>query len=280
MLFSHSVMSNSLRPHGLQHARLPCLSQSPRACSNSLPLSWWCHPTISSSVSPFTSCPQSFPASGSFLVSHLFTSCGQNIGASALVQGWFPLGLTDLNSMQPKGLSRVFFNITVQKHQFLWSNSHIHTWLLKKKNIALTIWTFVDKVMSLLFNMLSWLQSPSAVIWVQENKVCHCFHFFLIYLPWSDETGYHDPSFWMLNFKPTFSLSSFTFIKRLFSTSLLSAIKALSSAYLRLLIFLPTIWSPACVSSSLAFHVMYSAYKLNKQAGSIQPWGTPYLILN
>ena len=134
LLFSCSVMSNSLRPHGLQHARLPCLSQSPRACSNSLPLSWWCHPTISSSVSPFTSCPQSFPASGSFLVSHLFTSCGQNIGASALVQGWFPLGLTDLNSMQPKGLSRVFFNITVQKHQFLWSNSHIHTWLLKKKH--------------------------------------------------------------------------------------------------------------------------------------------------
>ena len=106
----------------------------PGACSNSCSVTWWCHPTISSSVSPFTSCPQSFPASGSFLVSHLFTSCGQNIGASALVQGWFPLGLTDLNSMQPKGLSRVFFNITVQKHQFLWSNSHIHTWLLKKKH--------------------------------------------------------------------------------------------------------------------------------------------------
>ena len=115
---------------------------------------------------------------------------------------------------------------------------------------------------------------------VQENKVCHCFHFFLIYLPWSDETGYHDLSFWMLNFKPTFSFLSFIFIKRLFSSSLLSAVKVLSSAYLRLFIFLPAIWIPACVSSSLEFHMVCSVYKLNKQADNIQPWGTPYLILS
>ena len=102
----------------------------------------------------------------------------------------------------------------------------------------------------------------------QENKVCHCFHCFLIYLPWSDGIFI----FWMLHFKPAFSLSSFTFIKRLFSTSLLSAIRVVSSACLRLLIFLLGILIPACVSSSLAFCMMYSACKLNKQGDNIQPW--------
>ena len=137
--FSHSVTSDSLRPHGLQHARLPCLATAPKACSNSCPSSRRCHPTISSSVIPF-SCLQSFPASGSFPVSPFFTSGGQSTGASASVllmniQDWFPLGLTGLISLQSKGLSRVFSNTTVQKHHFfsaqlsLWSNSHNHTWL-------------------------------------------------------------------------------------------------------------------------------------------------------
>ena len=143
--FSCSVMSNSLQPHGLQHARLPSPSPSPRACSNSCPLSQWCHPNISSSVNPFSSHLQSFPASGSFQMSQLFTSGGQSIGVSAStsvlamnIQDLFPLGLTGLISLQSKGLSRVFSNPTVQKHQFfgiqpsLWSNSHIHTWLLEK----------------------------------------------------------------------------------------------------------------------------------------------------
>ena len=153
LLFSHSVVSDSLRPHG--HAKPPCPSLSPRACSNSCPLSWWCHPTISSSVIPFSSCLQSFPALGSFPVSWPFTSGGQRIGASASasvlpmnIQDWFPLGLTGLISLLAKGLSGVFSSTTVQKHRFfsaqlsLWSNSHIHTWLLKK-NIALTSQTFV-----------------------------------------------------------------------------------------------------------------------------------------
>ena len=144
LLFSHSVMSNSLPLHGLQHTRLPRSSPSPRACSNSCPLSQWCHPAISSSIVPF-SCLQSFPASGSFLMSRLFTSGGQSIGASASasvlptnIQDWIPLGLTGWVSLQSKGLSRVFSNTTVQKHQFfdahpsLWFNSHIHTWLLGK----------------------------------------------------------------------------------------------------------------------------------------------------
>ena len=143
--FSHSVMSDSLRPYGLQHARPPCPSPTPSACSNSCPLSQWCHPIISSSVIPFSSHLQSFPASGSFPVSQFFTSRGQRIGASASasvlpvnIQDWFPLGWTGLISLQSKGLWRLFSNTTIPKHQFfgtqlsLWSNSHTHTWLLEK----------------------------------------------------------------------------------------------------------------------------------------------------
>ena len=173
--FSHSVVSDPLPPLELQHARPPCPSSTLGVYLNSCPLSQWCHPTISSSVVPFSSCPQSFLASGSFQVSQLFTSGGQSIGASASksvfpnnVQDWFPLEWAGLISLLYEGLSGVFFNTKVQKHQFfgaqplLWSNSHIHTWLLEK-NTALTIWTFVCKVMSLLFNtlsMLSWLFLP------------------------------------------------------------------------------------------------------------------------
>ena len=135
--FSRSVASNSLWPSGLQHARPPCPSPTPGACSNSCPLNRWCHPTISFSVVPFSSCFQSFPASGSFPMSQFFASSGQNIGVSASafpmnIQDWFPLGLTGWISLQSRGLSRVFSNTTVQKHQFfsaplsLWSISHIH----------------------------------------------------------------------------------------------------------------------------------------------------------
>ena len=157
-------MSGSLPlPHGLQHTRLPCPSLTPGACSNSCYLSCWCHPTTSSSVVPFSSCPQSFPASESFPISQFFSSGGQSIAASASVlpmniQGCFPLGLTGLISTLYKGPSRIFFSTSIQKHQFfgvqpsLWSNSHIPT---TRKTIALTVWTFVGKVMSLLFSMLS-----------------------------------------------------------------------------------------------------------------------------
>ena len=145
LLFCHSGMPSSLWPHGLQHARLPCPLLSLGVCSNSCSSSWWCHPTISSSVIVFSSCPQLFPASGSFPVSQLFASGGQSIEASVSasvlpmnIQGWFPLELTCLISLQSKGLSRVFSSTTVQKHHFfctqssLWSNSHIRTWLLEK----------------------------------------------------------------------------------------------------------------------------------------------------
>ena len=113
-----------------------------------------------------------------------------------------------------------------------------------------------------------------------KNKVWHCFYCFLIYLPWSDGTRCHDLSFWILSFKPTFSVSSFTFIKRLFSSSSLSAIRVMSSAYLRLLIFLLAILIPACATFSPAFLMMYSAFKLNEQGDNIQPWHTPFPIWN
>ena len=141
----HSVMSNSLRPHGLQQASFPCLSSTTGACSNSCPLSQWCHWSISSSVVPFFSFPKSSPASGSFPVGQFFPSSGQSIGTSASasvlpmnIQDWFPSWWTAWISLQSKGLSWNFSSTTVQRHQFfsaqlsLWSNFHIHTWLLKK----------------------------------------------------------------------------------------------------------------------------------------------------
>ena len=143
--FSHSVVSDFSWPREPQHARPPCPSPTPWAHPNSYPLSQWCHPTISSSVVPFSSCPQSFPASGPFQMSQLFASGGQSIGVSASIsvfpmniQDWSPLGWTGWISLHFKGLSRVFSNITAQKQQFLgtqfssYSNSHIHTWPLEK----------------------------------------------------------------------------------------------------------------------------------------------------
>ena len=143
-------MSDSLLSYEPQHARPPCPSPIPGACSNSCPLSQWCHPIISSSVVPFSSCLQPFPASGSFEMSQFFASGGQSIRTSASasvipmnIQDWSPLGWTGWISLQSKGLSRVFSNTTVQKYQFfsaqlyLWSNSHIHTWLLENDSFDL-----------------------------------------------------------------------------------------------------------------------------------------------
>ena len=187
--FSHSVMSDTLQHHGLQHARPPCPSPITGIYSNSHPLSQWCHSTISSSVVPFSSCLQSFPASGSFQMSQ-FSPGDQNIGISAStsalpmnIQDWFPFWGAGWISLQSKKLSRVFSNTTVQQHQFFRSqlslefNTPIHT---TGKTIALTRRTLVSKVMSLLLNMLSrlvvtffprskcllisWLKSPSGVI--------------------------------------------------------------------------------------------------------------------
>ena len=160
--FSVTQLCPTFPPHGLQHARVPCPSLSPGVCLSSCPLSWWCYLTVSSSATPFSFCLQSFPASGSFPMSRLFKSGGQSIRASASVlpmniKDWFPLGLTGLVSLLSKGLSTVFSNTTVQKHQFfgaqpsLWSSSHIHTWLLEKPQLWLYNWqsdVFIFNILS------------------------------------------------------------------------------------------------------------------------------------
>ena len=223
--FSCSVVSDSLRLHEAQHARPPCPSPTPRACSNSCPSSQWCHPAISSSVIPFSSRLQSFTASGSFQMSCFFASGGQSIRVSASasvlpvnIQDWFLLGLTGWISLMSKGLSRVFSNTTAQKPSIVWRSALFivqlsYPYMTTGKIIALTRWTLVGKVMSLLFNMLSrlvitflprskcllisWLQSPSAVILEPPKSSFHCFP---IYLPWSDGTRCHDLSFLNVGF--------------------------------------------------------------------------------
>ena len=145
VLFSQSVMSDTVQPHELQHTRLPCPSLSPQVCSNSYPFNWWCHPAILFSVISCSSCLQSFLASGYFPMRQLFAPGGQSTEASASLpvlpmttQDWFPLGLTGLISLLSKEISSVFSSTTVQKHQFfgsqfsLWSNSYISIWLLEK----------------------------------------------------------------------------------------------------------------------------------------------------
>ena len=159
-------MSNSLRPHGLQHARLPCPSPTPRVYANKRPLSLRCHPTISSSIVHFSSCLQSFPASGSFQMSQFFASGGQSVGVSASasvlpmnIQDWFPLGWTGWISLLSKEFSSVFSSTTIPKHQLfstqlsLWTNSNLY--MTAGKTTVLTIQTFTGKVMSLLFTILS-----------------------------------------------------------------------------------------------------------------------------
>ena len=230
-------MSDSLWPCGLQHTRLPCPSPTTGACSNSYPSSQWCYPTISSSVVPFSSCLQSFPASGSFPMSQFFTSGGQSIGASVSasvlpmnIQYWFPFEISlvwspfrprdsqessptrQLKSISCLALSFLYGPTLTSMHDY-WKNHSFDS---------------VGKVMSLFFNMLSrfvsfYSKEPATFNFMaavticcdfeaQENKVYHCFHCFSIYLPWSDGTGCHDLRFLNLSFKLTFhsplSLSS------------------------------------------------------------------------
>ena len=159
-------MFDSLQPHRLQHARPPCPSPTPRAYSNSCPLRWWCHPTISSSNVPFSSCLHSYPKSGSLIMSQFFASGGQSIGVSTSksvlpmsIQDWFPLGWTGWISLLSKGFSRVFSNTTVQKRQLFctafFTVQISHPYMTTGKTIALTRRTLVGKVMSLLLNILS-----------------------------------------------------------------------------------------------------------------------------
>jgi len=213
-------MSDSLWPYGLQHTRPPCSSPSPRVYSNSCLFSPWCHWTISSSVVPFSSYLQCFPASGSFQMRQFFTSGGLSIDVSAStsvlpmdIQDWYPLGWTGWISLQSKRLSSLLQHHT-SKASILQCSAFFtvqlsHPYMTTGKTKALTRWIFAGKVMSLLFNMLSrlvitflprsnrllisWLQSSSVVILEPpKNKVCYCFP---IYLPWNDVTRCHDLSF-------------------------------------------------------------------------------------
>ena len=255
------------------------------------------HPTISSSVIHF-SCLQSFPASQSFLMSQLFAMGGQSTGASAAasecpmnIQDWFPLRLTGWISLQSRGLSKSLFQHRSSKASVLPNSvffivQHSHPLFTTGKTTGLTIQVFVCKVMSLLFIMLarfviaflprsdylliSWLQSLSVSDFrAQENKV--------VTVSTAFPSIYHEVMgsdamilvFWMLSFKPAFSLSSFAFIERLFSSSSFSAMRMESSAYLRLLLFFPAILIPAYASFNLALHMIYSAYKLNNQGDNI-----------
>ena len=216
-------MSDSLRTHGLQHTRPPCPSPTLRVYSNSCPLSQWCHPTISSSVVPFSSCLQSFPASGFFQGISALHQVAKilefqlNISASNDYSGLISFRMDWLDLLAVQGTLKSLLQHYSSKASILWLSSFFivqlsHPYMIPGKTIALTRWTFCGKVMSLIFNMLlrlviiflprskhlliSWLQSPSAVILKPpKNKVSHCFYCFPIYLPWSDGTKYHDLSF-------------------------------------------------------------------------------------
>ena len=284
--FSSSVVSDSLRPHEPHHARPPCPSPTPGVYPNLCPMSQWCHPTISSSLIPFSSRLQSFPASGSLPVSALrimwpkYWSFSFKISPSSEHPGLISFRIDWLDLLAVQRTLKSLLQHHSSKASILQCSAFFtvqlsHPYMATGKTIALTRQTFVNRVMSLLFNMLSrlvitlpprsmhllisWLQSPSAVIWEPRKiksatvstvspSICH-------------EVMGPDAMilvFWMLSFKPTFSLSTFTFIKRLFSSSH-SAIRVVSSAYLMLLIFLPAILIPACASSSPEFLMMYSA---------------------
>ena len=281
-------MSNSLWPHGLQHARLRCPSPTPRDCSNSWLSQQWCHPIIASSVIPFSSCLQSFQALGSFQVSQFFASGGQSIGVSASASflpieysGLISFRMDWLDLLAIQGMLKSFLQHHSSKASILQCADFFmvqlsHPYMTTGKTVPLTKQTFVSKVMSALFNtlsrlviaflprskhlLISWLQSPSAVI--LEPKKIEYLTVFTVSPSICHEVIRQDATIfvsWMLSFKPAFSLSSFTFVKSLFSSSSLSVIRVVSSANLRLLIFLPAIFIWACALSSLAFVMMYSA---------------------
>src|SRR5574341_307209 len=299
LLFSRSVVSDSLRPQGLQHTRLPCPSLTPRVLKlmSIEPVMPSSHLTL---CRPLLLLPSIFPSIRVFSnesVLHIrwpkYWSFSFNISPSNEHSGLISFRMDWLYLLAVQGTLKSLLQHHSSKASILQCSAFFtvqlsHPYMTTRKTIALTRRTFIGKVMCLVFNMLSrlvitflprskrllisWLQSPSVVI-LEPRKIK------------SDTVSTVSPSishevmgpdamdyvFRMLSFKPTFSLSSWTFIKRLFSSSSLSAIRVVSSTYLRLLIFLPAILIPACASSSPAFLMMYSAYKLNKQGDNIQP---------
>ena len=260
----------------MQHGRLFCPSPIPGACSNSCPLGQWFHPIISSSVVPSSSCLQFFPASGSFpvLTVRWPKYCSFSTHRSREYSGLISFRIDWLAFLEVQGTSKSLLQRPNLKASILQCSAFFmvqlsYPHMTTGKTMALTKQTFVGKAMCLLFNTLSrlviaflprskCLNFTAAVnicsdFGTQENKLCHCFHCFPIYLSWSDGTRCHDLHFWTLSFKPSFSHSSFNFIKRLFSSFSLSAIRVVSSVYLRLLIFLPAILILAWASPSQHF---------------------------
>ena len=275
--FSCSVVFDSLWPHGLQHASLPCPSPTPGAYSNSCPSSWWCHPIISSSIVPFSFHLQSFLASGSFPMSQFFASGGQSIGvrfsisSSNEYSGLISFRIDWLDLLAVQGTLKSLLQHHSPKASILWHSAFFmvqlsHPYMTTGKTIALIRQTFVGKVMSLLFNMLSklviaflprskcllisWLKAPSAVI-LESPEIKSLTASTISPSIFHEVMGLGAMLFvfWMLSFKPSFWLSSrsslvpFQFLP----------LSMVSSAYLRLLIFLPAILIPACASSSPAF---------------------------
>ena len=294
-------MSNSLRPHGLQNARHPCPSPT-------LELTQTHAHQVGDTIQPFH--PESSPSPPAFNLSQhqgLFKwvssshqvakvldfqiqhQSSQHSGLISFRMDWLQLLAAQgpLKSLLQHHSSKT----SILQCSVLFRVQLSHLYMTTGKAIALTRWDFVGKVMSLLFNMLyrlviaflpyliSWLQSPSAVI-VEPRKITS-LTVSIVSPSICHEVMGSDVIIlvlWMLSFKSTFPLSSYTFIKRLFSSSSLSAIRVVSSAYLRLLIFLLAILIPACASSSWAFLMMYSTYKLNNQGDNILPWHTPFPI--
>jgi len=299
-------MSDSLQPHGPQHASLSITN------SQSLTKLMSIESVMPSNhlilCLPLLLLPLIFPSIRVFSNESVlcirwpnYWSFSFNISPSNEHSGLISFRTDLLDLLAVQGTLKSLLQHHSSKASILWHLAFFivqlsHPYMTTGKTIALTRWTFVDKVMSLLFNMLSrlvitflprskhllisWLQSPSAMI--LEPRKIKSATVSTVSPSISHEVmgpGAMILVFWMLSFKPTFSLS-FTFIKRLFSYSSLSAIRVVSPTYMRWLIFLPAILIPACASSSPAFLTMYSAYKLNKQGDNIQPWRTPFPIWN
>ena len=295
-------MSGSSRPHELQHTRPPCPSLSPRVCSNSCPLSQWCHPTISSSVVPFSSCPQSFRvfSNESALCIMWPNYWSFSISPSNKYSGLISFRIDWCDLLAVQRILKSLLQHHSSKASILWRSAFFivqlsHPYMTIGKTIALTVQTFVNKVMSLLFNTVSGfvtailprnkhllilqLQLPSALILKLYKKMK------------SDTVSTFSPSicykvigpdamifvFWMLSFRPVFSLSSCTFIKRLFRSSSLSAIKVVLYAYLKLLIFPPATLIPIHPAQHFAWCTLHISYI---KRVTIQPWHTPFPILN
>ena len=298
-LLSCSVMYDSLPPHGLQNADFPFLHHFPELAQTHVHLVGWCHPTVVL-YHPLLRLPSVFPnmrvssnESAPQIRWPKYCCFSFSVSPSNEYSGLISFRIDWFDLLDVHGTLKSLLQYQSSKASILCCSAFFmvqlsHPYVTTGKTIALTKWTFVGKIMCLPFNMLSglviaflpgsncllisWLQSPSGVI-LEPKKIKFVTVSIISPSIWHKvmELDAMISVFWMLSFKPVFSLSCFTFIKRLFSSSLLSPTRVVSSAYLRLLLFLLAVLIPASASCSPAFHMMYSACKLNKQGDNIQP---------